>query len=296
MKLVRIMNIGVVILIMTACNGRNADETAVALQAKENVRTEAPQTTDAVSGATNVANKPTFNGLIDVDPRCRATITVSLGGIVHSMNVLSGQKIRKGETIATIDNPEYINLQQEYLETVAKYEYLKEEFSRQQSLSDQDAVSKKTFQQTKADFRSISALLTSLKARLETLGTDIESLGEGNITPYLTIKSPISGYVANLDANLGKYIDVGQPFCEIIDKSSPRLVLTIYEKDLSHIAIGKKVEFKINGMDDKTFSAVITTADQVVDQNDYSIKVYADINEILDEFRPGMYVRARIID
>ncbi|MGM9747268.1 MAG: efflux RND transporter periplasmic adaptor subunit [Candidatus Cryptobacteroides sp.] len=296
MKLSKIILIGAVIWGMTACKDRNAVKTAEVPQAKEIIQTEKLQETDAVSGATNVANKPTFNGLIDVDPRCRATVTVSLGGTVHSMNVLSGQHIRKGETIATLDNPEYINLQQEYLEATAKYEYLKEEYSRQQSLSDQDAVSKKTFQQTKADFRSISALLTSLKARLEVLGTDMKSLDEGNISPYLSIKSPISGYVAKLDANLGKYIDVGQPFCEIIDKSSPRLVLTIYEKDLSYIATGKKVEFKINGMDDKTFGAVITAADQVVDQNDYSIKIYADIKDSFDGFRPGMYVRARIID
>lgn len=41
---------------------------------------------------------------------------------------------------------------------------------------------------------------------------------------------------------------------------------------------------------------VIDAVDQVVDQTDYSIKVYASVNEFQEEFRPGMYVRARFAD
>lgn len=47
-------------------------------------------------------------------------------------------------------------------------------------------------------------------------------------------------------------------------------------------------------MGDAIFRAVITSVEQVVDPVDYSIKVYAKVLDANPEFRPGMYVRARI--
>ena len=285
------------IIFMASCgNGNVTNNEDNSSQIPVTEGESAHESADAVTGATMTADKPTFNGIIDVDPRAKATISMAMGGTVHSLNVISGQHLRKGDIIATIDNLEYISLQQECIDASAQLEFIETEYLRQLSLSEQNAVSKKTLQQAKADYLSLKSRCNSLKAKLKILGTDIESLAEGKIEPYMTIKAPINGYVTSLNANIGKYIDVGESLCMVIDKSRPRIVMTVYEKDLSYIGIGKKMMFKINGIDDKEFEAVIDAVDQVVDQTDYSIKVYASVNEFQEEFRPGMYVRARFAD
>lgn len=250
--------------------------------------------TDAVSGATNVQDRPTFNGIIDVTPQNKATVSMTMGGIIHSLNVIPGRYVRKGEIIALIDNPDYINLQQDYLQISAQLDYLEAEYQRQSSLQEQNAVSQKAFQQSRADYLTARTSLMALQARLTTLGTDTETLKDKGLNPYLIVRAPIGGYVSNLDVNIGKYIDVGEPICQIVDKSNPILILTVYEKDLFLVQNGKKVIFKVNGLEDRAFEAEIVSIDQVVSNVDYSIKVYARVKEADASFRPGMYVRARI--
>ena len=110
-----------------------------------------PQT-DAVSAATNVAKSASYNGVITVPPQRQATVTLTMGGSIHSTSLLPGNHVSQGEVIATLENPEFIQLQQTYLESAAQTEYLEKEYNRQKMLSEQEAASQKRFQQSKADY------------------------------------------------------------------------------------------------------------------------------------------------
>lgn len=100
--------------------------------------------------------------------------------------------------------------------------------------------------------------------------------------------------VLGLDA--GKYFAAGDPVCDVIDKSKPMLQLTAYEKDLDKLQPNTHFTFKVNGMPDTTFTAELVSVDQMVDNVNRSIKVYARILEAYSNFRPGMYVAAKITD
>ena len=54
---------------------------------------------DGVSGATNVANPPSFNGIIMMPPQNHVTVTLGMGGSVRDIRVLPGEYVRKGEVI-----------------------------------------------------------------------------------------------------------------------------------------------------------------------------------------------------
>ena len=84
--------------------------------------------------------------------------------------------------------------------------------------------------------------------------------------------------------------------CDIINKSNLLLQLTVYEKDLPLMSEGRKMLFRINGLGNAMFDAEIASIDQSIDNNDYSIKVYARVKNNRAEFRPGMYVRARLVE
>lgn len=59
----------------------------------------------------------------------------------------------------------------------------------------------------------------------------------------MQIKAPISGYVADVKMNVGKYMNVGDALCEIVDKSRTLLRLTTYEKDLADMKVGNRYNF-----------------------------------------------------
>ena len=249
---------------------------------------------DGVSSATNVANSPTFNGVIMVSPQQNATVSLTMGGKVHSLKVMPGQAVARGQVIASIDNPEYIDLQQTYLDASAQTEYLEKEYKRQSDLSANDASSQKKMQQSKAEYLSMHSRLSAAASRLKTLGVNPASVKLNGIQPYLLVKAPINGFVTNLNVNLGKYLDAGEPICDVINKSQPLIQLTVYERELNLMRVGRPVEFRVNGMGKKTFNAQIVSIDQSVDAKDYSIKVYAKVMASNSDFRPGMYIRAKL--
>ena len=148
-------------------------------------------------------------------------------------------------------------------------------------------------QQSKAEYLSMKSRLDAAAAQLLILGVDARSLQTKGIQPYLEIKAPLNGYVTNTNVNVGKYFNVGEPVCDVIDKQAPMLQLTAYEKDLDKLNVGDRMEFHVNGMGNETFEAVLVSIDQMVDNANRSIKVYARVAHPQKDFRPGMYVSAR---
>ena len=249
-----------------------------------------------MSGATNVSNPPSFNGIIVMPPQSHVTVTLSMGGSVQDIRVLPGQHVRKGEVILTLANPAFIELQQSYLDAAAQTEYLKKEYERQQKLVSDESASLKRLQQSKADYFSMKSRMEAAAAQLALLGTDTASLSRSGIRTYLDVRAPRNGYVTNMDINAGKYFAAGEPVCDVIDKSAPMLQLTAYEKDLDKLQPGTRFTFNVNGMPDTSFTADLVSVDQMVDNVNRSIKVYARILQANTNFRPGMYVVAKITD
>lgn len=252
-----------------------------------------PQT-DAVSAATNVAKSASYNGVITVPPQRQATVTLTMGGSIHSTSLLPGNHVSQGEVIATLENPEFIQLQQTYLESAAQTEYLEKEYNRQKMLSEQEAASQKRFQQSKADYLSMKSRMEAAAAQLKLLQVDVNRLHEQGIQPYLEVKAPLSGYITNMHINLGTYLNAGEPVCDVVNKGETLLELTAYEKDLDSLQVGYPVEFQVNGMGAQTFEATVITIGQEVDDVNRSLQVYAQVKEPNSRFRPGMYVSAKI--
>ena len=249
---------------------------------------------DAITSATSKPNQVSFNGRIVLPPQRQATIALTMGGIIKKASLLPGQRVAANSVIATLENPEFITLQQTYLDSHAQTEYLQAEYERQKNLSAEQAASQKKFQQSKADYLSMKSRQDAAAAQLSLLGVHPETLLRNGIQPLLEVKAPISGYAANVAMNVGKYINPGEALCELIDKSAPMLCLTTYEKDLVDIQVGSPVQFRANGMGTQTFHGTVISIGQKVDETNRSLEVYASIKETNPQFRPGMYVTAHI--
>lgn len=291
-------------VLLCACSHKPAasDETPVAATPDTTAEATAVTTADstataevdAASGATSVPNQTSFNGLLVTPPQNHATVTLTMGGSIHTTSLLPGAYVKQGDVLATLENPDFIALQQSYLDSHAQNEYLRTEYQRQLTLSREEASSQKRFQQSRAEYLSMRSRMDAAAAQLALLGIDTTRLLREGIAPFLEIKAPISGYAADVKMNVGRHFDVGEPLCEIVDKSNMMLRLTAYEKDLAHVATGDRVEFRVNGMGTETFHGTVTMIGQQVNNENRSIEIYVRIAEQNPQFRPGMYATARI--
>lgn len=248
---------------------------------------------DGTTAATAI-NKVSFNGTLIVPPQNFASVTMLMGGIIRSVNLLPGNYVKKGTLLATLDNPDFISLQQTFLESQAQTEYLKSEYNRQLVLSKEEVASVKKLEQSKADYLSMKSKMEAAAAQLSLLGISAQSLLKNGITPALEIKAPVNGYIGKVKVNMGKYLNEGDILCEIINKQETLLRLTTYEKDLKDIRLGAKVWFRVNGMGTKTFEAKLISIGQEVDETSRSLEVFAKVISEDPNFRPGMYVTAQI--
>lgn len=273
----------------------NSENPEVSQQTPDSTGSVVKEVPDAISGATSKPNEVSFNGMLVLPPERYASVTVSIGGSVLDTKLLPGTFVRKGSVLATLVNPEFITLQQNYLEALAQAEYLSAEYERQQSLSEDQAASQKRLQQSKAEYLSVKARMQAAAAQLSLLGISPSDLEKEGIRESFTVVAPISGYAGQVQMNVGKFMAPGEPLCVIIDKSEMLLKLTAYEKDLGKIVPGEDIEFRVNGLGDSVFHATLLSVDQQIDEVSRSLDVYATVKNRHELFRPGMYATARVL-
>ena len=294
-----------VLAILTACNSAtNTKQEMPTSVTVDSVTVISPDSTaysqpydstsiDGTTAATAI-NKVSFNGTLIIPPQNFASVTMLMGGTIRSTNLLPGSYVKKGTLLATLDNLDFISLQQTFLESQAQTEYLKSEYNRQLVLSKEEVASVKKLEQSKADYLSMKSKMEAAAAQLSLLGISTQSLLKNGITPALEIKAPVNGYIGKVKVNVGKYLNAGDILCEIINKQETLLRLTTYEKDLKDIRLGAKVWFRVNGMGTKTFEAKLISIGQEVDETSRSLEVFAKVISEDPNFRPGMYVTAQI--
>lgn len=234
------------------------------------------------------------NGIIELPPQNNLTISPVMGGNVKEIKILPGMYIRKGDRLAILEHPDYLNLQEEYFRASSQYLFQKEEYKRQGELTLEQATSLKKMQSTEADFKAMEARVFSLKKQLQLMDIDTEKLKPENISSEVEIKSPMDGYITNIFTNRGKYIGAGEKLCEIIDKNHLHLQLNLFEGDLMHLKQGQKINFNPASIPEKEFSATVELIGQAFDENK-SIPVHAHINSGDNMLKPGMFVTARIM-
>ena len=230
------------------------------------------------------------NGYTKLPPQNQADVSVFTTGIVKTINVMEGQRVSKGQTIATIESPEFTKIQESYLTSKSNLEYLKLEFERQKTLSDEEVNSKKVFQKTKSDYEIERARFNSLQKQLNTLHIS----GNGNSTATVPVIAPISGNITEIYIKIGSNVEAGKPLMNIVDNSKLHVDLLVYEKDLFKVKQGQNVRFILTNQDNTEINGKIFSVGKSFENETKSVAVHADISNNQQKLIPGMYVNALI--
>jgi cobalt-zinc-cadmium efflux system membrane fusion protein len=232
------------------------------------------------------------SGKVSVAPGSFATVCAPLGGFVKNTNLLPGDRVSRGQSLALIENQEFVDIQENFLEARNRMEFAEAEFKRHSELYKEDVYSEKNLQQVTADYKSLKAHVSALAQKLALIGIDPSNLKEDNIKSSVMLVSPISGYIKSVNVNIGKSISPTDILFEIVNTDNLFLELSLFEKDAGIISAGQQISFFINN-ETEEHSAVITQTGQSVDA-DKAYKVYAKVTKGCKNILPGMYVNAII--
>lgn len=288
-----------VVLLQTACGSKEAEKqttTEVAdnslvelseLQIKNaGIETGIPER-KAISATVKL------NGKVDVPPQNRISVSFPMGGYLVSTKLLPGMQVKKGEVMAVLEDAQFVQLQQDYLTAKSRLSYAELEFKRQQSLNQNKASSDKVFQIAKTEFESLGYTERALSEKLKLIGVNPNTLNQTNLSRKVNLYAPISGFVAQVMVNVGKYVMPTDVLFELVNPDDLHLSLIAFEEDIPKLAPGQLVKAHTNINPNQLIDGEIHIINRNIDQNN-AAEVHVHILHTEADLSPGMFVSAEI--
>ena len=288
------------IFLLVSCNGaakksQEAKETEVLPPDIVEMRADQVKLANIETGLVefrSLSGSLKVNGSVGVSPENLATVCMPFGGFVKSTSLMPGKAVSKGQTLAVLENQEFVDIQQNYLEAKSKLEFAEAEYKRHSELYKEDVYSRQNLQKVTAEYKGLKAQVKALEQKLAMIGISPGNLQEDNITSSVAVVSPISGFVKSVNINIGKYVDPADVLFEIVNSDKLYLELILFEKDADKVSAGQKIRFFINNETEQHDAVIYQTGRSVNEDRTY--KIYATVTGTCRNLLPGMYVNAVI--
>ena len=233
------------------------------------------------------------NGAVDVPPQSMVSISAPLGGYLKSTKLLPGMYLKKGEVIATMEDQQFVQLQEDYLVTKSNLAYTEAEFLRQKELNMSKSSSDKIFQQARMEYDNQRIKLHALAQKLQLVNINPQQLNEQNISWSVQVLSPINGFVSAINVNIGRYVNPSDVLFELINPADIHLNLRIFEKDIAKIFLGQKVLAHTINEPGKIYPCEVMLIGQALSA-DRTAEVHCHFEHYDKSLLPGMYMNAEI--
>lgn len=236
----------------------------------------------------------TANGQLEVPPQHEATVTAILGANVTSIQVIEGDKIKKGQVLATLAHPNFTQLQTDYVKAFYQMQFLEKEYNRQKKLFEESVGSGKVFQQTEANYQSIKGEVRGYEAQLKLLQIDAQKVRSDELYENIPVISPIDGFIEKVKIKIGQYVDPQKEMFMIVNIEHIHADLMVFEKDAYKVTKGQNILFTVESAPGITLSAKIYSVGKQFEQNPKAIHVHAEIEDKKELLIPGMYINGKI--
>jgi membrane fusion protein, heavy metal efflux system len=298
---IKILSAIVTLIVLSACGSKEEtqkEEVTSKTNTKEIVSLTVAQAKNAAITFCKLEEKEVstilkLNGKIDVPPQNLISVSIPMGGYLKSTDLLPGAVVKKGQVIATLEDQQYIKLQQDYLISKVKLKTVEGEYLRQKELNLSKASSDKVFQLAEAEYKNAQINLKALDENLKLIGLNPDNLNETSISKRIPITSPIDGYVSKVNANIGKYLTPSEVLFELVNVDDIHLNLNVYEKDLAKLAIGQKLVAFTNTQADKKYKCEIILIGHSLTM-EKNTEVHCHFENYDKRLVPGMYMNAEI--
>lgn len=234
------------------------------------------------------------NGQLEVPPSASADVTAIIGGNVKEIKVFHGDKVNKGQVLAVLEHPDYIIIQEEFAGTANKLEFLEQEYARQKELFENNVGAGKDFQQVKSEYNTAKSRYEGLKSRLQLLNLSPEKVKDGSISSTISIPSPISGFVNDVNIKLGTYVDAKDRLLSITDNREIHADFMVYENDVYLLKNGQKIDLTVSNLPGEELSATIFAIGKEFEPNTRAVHIHATLDKNPGNLIPGMYVSGHI--
>lgn len=224
-----------------------------------------------------------------IKSRRSATIQPQVDGSLTRILVKSGDQVRAGQLLMTIDPLKQQATVEQQVSTEAQkkavYEYAQRELDRQQHLFDAGVASKQVYEQavqaydnSKADWQSASAARVTQQRQLA----------------YYNLVAPFAGIVGDIPVHVGDYVSPQTLLTTVDENAELEAYIYVPTERAGDVRMGLPVQI-VTTTGEVIENTKIDFVSQQVDNAVQGVLAKAPIHESLDRFRTEQLVKARVI-
>ena len=205
------------------------------------------------------------------------TIYPEYSGVLTNVYVREGQKVKKGEVLAKIDDG---GLSQQLAQLKIQSELAKTTFERQQRLWDQKIGSEMQYLQAKSNYEAQDQAIAQLEQQVA----------------KTIVRAPFSGTIDDVFTEQGSVVMPGQTeLMRIVNLNNMYIETDVPEKYVANITRGKKVEVEFPILGKKVDSKVRQVGD-FINPSNRTFKVEISVPNKEKAIKPNLTAKLRIND
>ncbi|MFO8147762.1 MAG: efflux RND transporter periplasmic adaptor subunit, partial [Gillisia sp.] len=216
-----------------------------------------------VVGKGDASKEIRLNGKVQVDERNAYSQSTHIPGRIEQLSInFTGEKVSRGQILATIYSPELVTAQEELLQAESIKESQPELFE----------AAKEKLRNWKIGQAQIDQILAGGKA-----------------LQRFSIRADVNGIVTEKMVELGDYVERGMPIYEISDLSKVWILFDLYESELAWVKEGSTIEYTINSIPGETFQGKISFIDPLINPQTRVATARVEVDNKNGRLKPEMF-------
>lgn len=234
-------------------------------------------------------------GTLGLPPNALTSVSAKARGFIKGSNkYVEGDYVKKGVIMAYLENPEFIQEQQEYLEIAAELEYDQLELQRQHELLAAGAGVLKNVQQLEATVAVKTAQLNGLTNQLRYIGIDAERVTAKTMVNRIAIYAPMSGYITSIIMHNGMYVTPEMELMEIVNENHLHLELDVFEQDIAAIKVGQHISYTVPALGTSEYEGEVHVMGKELNAENKTVRIHGHLEADRPTFIKDLFLTAKI--
>lgn len=234
-----------------------------------------------------VTKSASYPAKVIVNTERQAHVSPAFSGYVEKVNVELGQRVVKGQALATLMVPDLVDQQANLQMVQANLELARQDYERERQLWSQGISAKQDYQRAYNTYKQAQIQVQASKSRLSAFGAALGSNGRYVLT------APISGIISKKDLVVGENVQLANQLFIIDQLDQLWLEFIAPSADLSAIGLNQEIEFK-SLQTGNLFKAQIQSLNTEADLQTGRLQVRAKILSSATELRPNLMVNVQL--
>jgi membrane fusion protein (multidrug efflux system) len=217
----------------------------------------------------------TLNAIGSVVAVHGVTLTADLPGIVDKIQFTSGQPVRAGQVLVSLDTRQE---QAQLSAAKAQRDLAKLSFDRAKKLRDMEAIAQAEYDQSAAQLQQADAHVGEIEALIS----------------RKRVRTPFAGVSGIRQVNLGQYLSAGEPIVDVQSMDPVYVNFDVPQEDVAALRIGNSVSVAAESIAIERATGKITAINSMVDATTRNMQVQATFANPHARLRPGMFVQVQV--